>query len=165
MKFEDDSPVRKKKPYPSSGLDLAARVLLGGVFLYASLDKILHPADFARAIYNYQILPNELINLAAIVLPWLELLLGLCLLSGIWLPGAVLLSNGLLWAFFLALLFNYFRGLDVHCGCFFTKQDLSNAPMTWYLVRDPIFLLVGGYLMVRQFMKKEVPAAPSPGSP
>lgn len=68
-------------------------------------------------------------------------------------PGAVLWSNGLLWAFFLALLFNHYRGLDVHCGCFSTRPDPASPPPTaWYLFRDPIFLLTAGYLMFQQFM-------------
>lgn len=137
----------------SGWLLLVARLFLGGVFLYASMDKILHPRDFAHAIYNYQILPDVLINLSALVLPWLELLLGLCLVTKMWLPGAVLWSNGLLWAFFLALLFNQYRGLDVHCGCFSTRSDAATPPPTaWYLLRDLIFLLAGGYLMFRLFL-------------
>ena len=60
---------------------LAARLILGGVFVFASIDKILHPAAFAEAVYNYQILPDNLINLTAIVLPWLELVLGSLLIS------------------------------------------------------------------------------------
>lgn len=49
----------------------AARLFMGGVFLYASFDKILHPAAFAEAVYNYQILPDAAVNLAALTLPWL----------------------------------------------------------------------------------------------
>lgn len=140
-------------PRKAGFLPLIARLFLGGIFIYASADKILHPDNFARAVYNYQILPNGLINLTALVLPWVELLLGVCLLTGVWLPGAVLWSNGLLWAFFLALLFNHYRGLDVHCGCFSARPDPATPPPTaWYLFRDPIFILLAGYLMLRQFM-------------
>jgi uncharacterized membrane protein YphA (DoxX/SURF4 family) len=132
-------------------LYLSARLFLGGLFIYASADKILKPADFARAVYNYQILPDGLINPAALVLPWLELLLGLCLVSGKWMFGAMIWSNGLLWAFFLALLFNRYRGLDVHCGCFSTRLDPADTvPTVWYLLRDAFFLIVAGYLMFRQ---------------
>ena len=131
---------------------LSARLILGAVFLYASLDKIINPADFARAVFNYQILPDGLINPSALALPWLELVLGLCLISGKWISGAVLLSNGLLWAFFLALLFNNYRGLDVNCGCFSTRPDpAGTVPIAWYLFRDAFFLVVAGYLMFRQF--------------
>jgi uncharacterized membrane protein YphA (DoxX/SURF4 family) len=72
---------------------IALRLFLGLVFVYASFDKILRPAAFAEIIYNYQILPEALINFTSIFLPWLELHLGLLLILGFWLPGAVLISN------------------------------------------------------------------------
>lgn len=131
---------------------MAARLFLAVVFIFASVDKILHPAEFAKAVYLYQILPGPLINLAALILPWLELALGLCLVAGIWLPGVVLWSNALLGTFFAALLFNVIRGLDIHCGCFSTSLDPAGASlMTWYLFRDAFFLLAGGYLLVGLF--------------
>jgi uncharacterized membrane protein YphA (DoxX/SURF4 family) len=66
---------------------LWGRVVLGAVFIFASVDKILHPDAFAVIIKNYQILPVKLISLAAVVLPWLELILGISLIAGVWLPG------------------------------------------------------------------------------
>jgi len=50
-------------------------------------------------------------------------LLGLCLLTGVWLPGAVLAVNGLLIAFLTALVFNLARGLDVTAA--------ASAPQVW----------------------------------
>ena len=99
---------------------MGLRFFLGGIFLYASWDKILHPEAFAEAIYNYRILPDFLINFSALVLPWLELFLGICIISGLWLPGAVFLVNLLMAIFFGALIFNLARGLNVQCGCFGT---------------------------------------------
>ena len=130
------------------------RLILGGVFIYASIDKILHPAAFAEAVYNYQILPDALINLTAIILPWLELLLGIALVAGVCLPGAAFLCNLLLVTFFGALMFNLARGLDIHCGCFSTSQSTSNLCMCLYLIRDGIFLLLGLYLFSRIFLRK-----------
>ncbi len=132
------------------------RLSLGAVFIVASLDKIHHPAAFARMIYNYQILPDSLINIMAIVLPWLEVLLGLLLIAGTWLPGAVALTNLLLVTFFAALIFNTARGLDVHCGCFSTsaKGDPATA---WYLLRDSAFLLMGGYLFFKILIHRNLP--------
>ncbi len=125
-----------------------ARIALGLIFLYASVDKIYHPTEFAQVIFNYQILPDALINIAAIVLPWLELILGLLLITGIWLPGAIVLSNLLLLTFFGTLIFNTVRGVNVHCGCFTTSAEGTPAT-TWYLVRDAGFLILGGYLLYR----------------
>jgi len=52
---------------------MAMRIALGIVFVYASIDKITHPAAFAEAILNYQILPDQLINITAIIMPCLAL--------------------------------------------------------------------------------------------
>lgn len=128
-----------------------ARLLLGVIFIAASIDKIWHPGAFAEAVHNYQLLPEAAINLTAIVLPWLELVLGALLILGIWLPGAVLLANVLLVCFFSALLFNIARGLDVHCGCFTTSAE-GDPATTWYVIRDASFLIVGGFLFYKELV-------------
>ncbi|MFZ0135106.1 MAG: cation diffusion facilitator family transporter [Desulfobacterales bacterium] len=126
---------------------LALRLLLGTVFLYASYDKILNPQAFAQAVYNYQILPDMAVNLTALVLPWLELLLGFCLVTGFWLPGATAASTALLSIFIGALVFNQVRGLDIYCGCFST--DTTSGPIDmWTVLRDIGFLAVSVYLIL-----------------
>lgn len=142
-----------KKP-----LALWVRLTLGVVFLVASADKIYDPAAFSQAVHNYQILPDFLINLAALILPWLELLLGALLALGWWLPGAVVLTNALLLTFFGALIFNLARGLDVHCGCF--SSSATGDPSTaWYLIRDAVFLLMGGYLFFKVVISRRLSVA------
>jgi uncharacterized membrane protein YphA (DoxX/SURF4 family) len=128
-----------------------ARIILGIVFIYASYDKILHPAAFAKIIYNYQILPDELINLSAIFLPWLELAIGSLLITRVWLPGAVFISNIILIIFFCALMYNKARGLDISCGCFSTSE--GEAPeSTFYLSRDLSFVVIAIYLFIKVFI-------------
>jgi uncharacterized membrane protein YphA (DoxX/SURF4 family) len=125
---------------------LAARLILGGVFVFASIDKILHPAAFAEAVYNYQILPDNLLNLTAIVLPWLELVLGVLLIIGVWMPGAIFVCNILLLTFIGVLIYNLARGLDIHCGCFSTEP--SEDPLSiWTIARDAVFLVPAVYLL------------------
>jgi uncharacterized membrane protein YphA (DoxX/SURF4 family) len=136
---------------PQKALLLAARLILGGIFVYASIDKIFHPAAFADAVYNYQILPDSLINLTAIFLPWLELILGGCLIAGVWLPGVALIANLLLVAFTAALLFNLTRGLDIHCGCFNTSTEAGTSN-GWYVLRDILFLGIGGLVFYATFI-------------
>ncbi len=130
----------------SKPLEFSARLFLGGVMIAASLDKILHPAAFAQIVHNYQILPDWLINVTAIVLPWLELMVGILLIAGWVLPGSVLLANLLLLTFFTILIYNAARGLDVQCGCFTTQTTGAPTATIWYLLRDAVFLLVAGYL-------------------
>ena len=129
---------------------------MAGIFIYASIDKIANPAAFAKDVYNYQILPDALINLTALILPWLELFLGLCLVAGIWLPGAVITVNGLLIVFMASLIFNLARGLDVNCGCFSTGSDAPAISAGWYLLRDVGFLAVGVFLFYVVFLQRRL---------
>jgi uncharacterized membrane protein YphA (DoxX/SURF4 family) len=142
-----------------------ARLIMAAIFIYASLDKIAHPAAFAKDVYNYQILPDALINLTALILPWLELFLGLCLIAGIWLPGAVITVNGLLIVFMASLIFNLARGLDVNCGCFSTGSDAPAMSAGWYLLRDVLFLAVGVFLFYVVFLRRRFKYQTASGRP
>jgi len=136
-------------------LTFGIRIILGIVFVYASIDKILHPADFADSVFNYQILPDSLINLTALILPYLELILGISLIIGIALPGAAFLSNLLLVTFMAALIFNLARGLNIHCGCFSAKAEAAEGhEMIWTVLRDSVFLLMGMFLFLRLYFEK-----------
>lgn len=135
-------------------LTLSTRFILGGVFVYASFDKILHPAAFAEAVYNYQILPDNLVNLTAIVLPCLELVLGIFLIINVWIPGTVVMCNLLLITFIGALLFNMARGLNINCGCFSTTAVESSMNVLTVL-RDTFFLTMAVYLLYAIFFHRK----------
>ena len=123
-------------------VQILARLLLGGIFIYASLDKISHPREFAAIVANYGILPDFLLSLLALVLPWLELIAGLCLVCGLWVRSAAFLLSLLLLAFILALGFNAARGVSLSCGCFSsTAADSENIYML--IFRDLLFLIPG----------------------
>ncbi len=100
------------------------RLVLGVVFIYASYDKILDPSKFARDISNYHIVPFGLENTVAIILPWLELFIGIGIVLGIYIDGNTLLSA------FLLLLFNFLifqamvRGFNIECGCGLKEGEL-----------------------------------------
>jgi uncharacterized membrane protein YphA (DoxX/SURF4 family) len=120
-------------------LALACRVIVGLVFIYASLDKIAHPAEFARIVNNYRLLPHELINLAAILLPWIELGAGLLLLLGLFSRGSSLIISVMLVIFIAAISYNLARGLDFNCGCFSTGSD--GMVIGWTKIGQNVILL------------------------
>jgi uncharacterized membrane protein YphA (DoxX/SURF4 family) len=132
-------------------LSLIARLILGAIFIYAAIDKILHPEAFAKAVYNYRILPHLLINSTAIVLPWLELILGIFLVLGLFREGGVGLVTFLLLVFLGAMAFNLARGLNIDCGCFSIGSGASGVHMGWYVLRDSLFLLPALYLFFTTF--------------
>ena len=73
----------------------ALEVVLGGLFFYAGLQKVLHLYEFAEAVLAYQLLPESLVGVAVAGLPWLEIAAGLCLVAGLKRRSGLLLLTGL----------------------------------------------------------------------
>ena len=97
---------------------LALRLLIGGIFFYAGLEKILDPFNFSVAIYNYRLFPDFLLGGMAAAIPWIEAIAGLFLLSGFNTKGAAALTLFLLLIFIGLIIISAIRGLDIDCGCF-----------------------------------------------
>ena len=55
-------------------------LIVGGIFIYAGVIKILDPVQFANDIDNYKSLPWFISVRLAFYLPWLEILCGLALI-------------------------------------------------------------------------------------
>jgi len=116
----------------------AIRILLGALFIYAAVPKMLDPFSFAVAVYNYKMLPGFAVGLVAAALPWLELLIGILLVAGVRVQVSSLISTGMLVVFTLAILINTLRGIDVDCGCFSTDRSIGWAAVA----EDSLFTLL-----------------------
>jgi uncharacterized membrane protein YphA (DoxX/SURF4 family) len=121
-------------------LVLACRLILGGVFIYASLDKLMHPDAFAQAIHNYRMVPPALLHMMAHYLPALEMVTGVLLVLGVWRRGATLLIAGMVLVFIAAIATALSRGLDISCGCFHT--DGGHGVGMSLLLRDIVLLVL-----------------------
>ena len=130
-----------KRIISSQWLVLLFRLIVGVTFIYASLDKIANPDEFARIVYNYKILPGYLINIFAITLPWLELLCGLFLIFGLFIEASSLLLTSLLFVFIIALSVNIVRGVDITCGCFTTDPNARTIGAVNLLEDIVLFLM------------------------
>ena len=127
-------------------LTLLARIVLAVTFIWAAWHKIINPADFALTVATYQILPLALINLQAIGLPWVELIIGVMLLAGIWTRESTSVTVGMNLMFIAAILITLYRGDEIMCGCF-ASADMGHQ-IGWDLVfRDLGLIGVGTYLI------------------
>src|SRR5215210_7525230 len=126
-------------PYAS----LLSRVVLGGVFLFAGATKIPNPGSLAASIRSYELpLPEWVVSLSAHALPYLEVLLGLYLLAGLFTKISAWATNGLTLLFLLALLQGVVRGLEIDCGCFGSSAgETSNL---WLAAARDVGLLALG---------------------
>ena len=135
-------------------LELAARWILGLTFLYASYNKILAPAVFAKIIYGYDLFPAVFINLIAIIVPFLELFTGLALIIGVYPRSAALIVNGMLLTFITALSINIIRGHEFNCGCFSINSNGQGTFTGPLIFRDFILLVLGLYIFFYRNARK-----------
>jgi putative oxidoreductase len=140
--------VREALTHP--WLTVRVQIALGAIFVAAALPKIADPPSFAHMIYNYRILPAGLINISALVMPWVEIVAGLCLILGVWVRPARWIIGAMLAVFIVAISINLLRNNAIDCGCF----DTSAANLTHEeRIRDMWIVIVrdiGMLLMIAQ---------------
>jgi putative oxidoreductase len=119
-------------------------VVVGALFVYAGVVKVLDPVEFARDIDNYKMFPWPVSVALALYLPWLEILSGLALITRRLYRGSVFLVTGMMSVFIVVSIVARSRGLDVSCGCFGHASKYLN--FSWHLVLD--FLLLGALLLL-----------------
>ena len=127
-------------------LIVTTRIILGAVFLWASFGKILEPGDFARSISNYHIVPFGIENIVALILPWLELLIGMGLILGIMVDGSVQISAILLIMFILMIGQAILRGFNIECGCGLKEGEMIGLNK----ILENIVFLGGAYIVMQR---------------
>ena len=126
------------------------RFILGAVFLYAAYTKLSQPLSlFALSIDSYQLLPGYAVFAVAYTLPFVELGLGILLLSGWGLRWVAAATALILSTFFILMLHSYSKGMGIDCGCFGVGESLSVKT----LIRDGVLLASAIVLAVLAFKK------------
>jgi uncharacterized membrane protein YphA (DoxX/SURF4 family) len=133
-------------------LHIVLGLVVGGVFVYACLEKIWNPTEFARIVYHYQLIgPNAFLpplvpNLLAVVLPWVELFAGLTLITGLWRREGALIAALMLAVFIAAVASTLARGIDLtNCGCFTLTAEGRAAGML--LIWQDLGLLLAALIL------------------
>ena len=93
-------------------------VIVGGIFIYAGVLKMLDPVQFANDIDNYKTLPWFISVRLAFYLPWLEIFCGLAVIFRFLYRGGLSILTLLILIFIGATVAAKVRGLDITCGCF-----------------------------------------------
>jgi putative oxidoreductase len=126
----------------------AVAIIIGGLFVYAGAVKMLDPAEFARDIDNYKMLPWQVSVSLGLYLPWLEIFCGIALIARVLYRGSVLILMALMALFIIITIIAKARGLDISCGCFgHASKYLSFA---WHLALDFLLLAALASLLIRQ---------------
>lgn len=107
---------------------VAVRLAVGGIFLVSGLAKLADPVRFLLTLREFRLLPGVAESFLAVYLPWLEFLLGLCMVVGVLHRTSALLIAGLNGVFVAAIASVIARGIEVDCGCFGLLADVLHLP-------------------------------------
>jgi len=118
---------------------MVLRVGLGLLFLWVSLPKLTQPFDFLASVYDYELVGPQLGVAIAFALPWIELILGTCLVLGLMDRGALVLSIFLFGIFLLARWMAFSQNLPIPCGCCPRQHNIISA---WHIAESVGWFLV-----------------------
>jgi uncharacterized membrane protein YphA (DoxX/SURF4 family) len=167
----------RKRPTLVRTLLIFGGIVVGSIFLAAAYGKLKPLAGFpwswrsmkvsislfAIQVESYEILSPAAANLVAHVLPFLELCLGLWLVTGIGRRFSSLLATLVLCAFMIAISYAYHKGLKIDCGCGIGPPEEAGPTA---LLRDGVkFLLPSLLVTIGAFWIHHKPRAVSRPAP
>ena len=136
-------------------LHWASRFFLASLFLYSGYVKLQATLQFAATITGYKLVPVSLVLPLAQYLPWVEIALGILLLTGWKIRYISLFTTGLLALFIAVLTITWLRGIEANCGCFSADERIT--PLA--IARDMLFLLPALFLLIASPKVKAVKQA------
>jgi len=99
-------------------IGLAARLVVGGVWIVAGLLKLPDLQSSVRAVRAYQLLPEAIVPAVGYALPIVEVAVGILLVVGLLVRASAVVSAVLFLAFITGISSAWARGLQIDCGCF-----------------------------------------------
>jgi len=133
-----------------------ARIILGGVFIYASIDKIAFPENFANIIRGYNLIPESFVGLSAFVLPWIELIIGIMLVIGLFIKESSIIITSLLSIFLFAIIIQVTKGPIEDCGCFGKMPFFSSSNSYFLILRNLILISLSIMIFLVELKRKSI---------
>src|SRR5438132_11106448 len=130
-------------------------LIVGGIFIYAGVIKVLDPVQFANDIDNYKSVPWFVSARLAFYLPWLEILCGLAVIFRFLYRGGLSILTALIVVFIGATVAAKLRGLDITCGCF------GHASQHWSFPQHMAIDLILFVALVIALIREQLGLGPS----
>jgi uncharacterized membrane protein YphA (DoxX/SURF4 family)/thiol-disulfide isomerase/thioredoxin len=115
-----------KTIFQNRWLLFSLRLILGVIFVVASIAKIQDIAKFVSIVTSYGILPDSLAHLYGYVAPWAELFIGCALILGVFVQFSTALLIPLILSFMVASSYELVNTVRGSCGCFGKFLTLSH---------------------------------------
>ena len=129
-------------------IGLLARLTLGGVLFVAGYLKIGTPDKSQMAVRAYEILPISVANFLGLILPPVEIVIGILLIVGALTRVMAALGGITMFIFIIAIGQAWARGLDIDCGCFGGGGAVAPGETKYLqeILRDIGLVFLAGYL-------------------
>lgn len=126
------------------------RVALGVIFVWASWHKLTDPYSNVQAVRAYELLAEPWPKYVGYLMPVVEVLVGVCLLTGLITRVTAVFAAGMMVAFIFGIIWVWSHGIEIDCGCFGTGGPKPGAKdrYPWDIARDVGFFLMSAYLIV-----------------
>lgn len=148
-------------------ISLAARLLLGAMWLFYCLPKLGAADANAASVRNFKILPGGMVNTFAYAQPYVELALGLLAIAGLGTRLVAALSALLLLVYIGGIASLGIRGIHITCGCGGSGGDVAagHTRYTLDVLRDVGYLIPAAWLIWRPKSRFSADAALLPDLP
>jgi uncharacterized membrane protein YphA (DoxX/SURF4 family) len=122
------------------------RIIIGSIFIFSGLGTLLSPyQNFLYVVQAYQLLPSWGEVLTAQVLPWVELIVGVFVSLGLWIPWSLKGALVLFGIFIVVVGQALIRGLPLEsCGCF---GEWVHLKLQTVIIADSVSLLLTSLLL------------------
>lgn len=122
-----------KKFADNMWVNIICRLFVGGMFVLSGIGKLMDLNAAVKSVYNFQLLPWDwAIEIIGTVLPFIELIGGICILVGAF-TRIFSLGIGVLSAVFFFGKMNsmFIQGRAIDCGCFGALMNTMASMTVW----------------------------------
>ena len=132
-------------------VSLFLRLGLAAVAFWAAIPKLMDLDQSKRAVYYYDLFPLGLSNLIGIVVPVVEMALGIVLVAGLLTRYSAAVFGLMMVVYIVGIAQAWARGLDINCGCFDPGGPLQEGQQTAFgidILRDIGLAAAAAVLMI-----------------
>ncbi len=132
-------------------LSLVVRVSIATILIFAAVPKLTDLPQSVIAVRAYRLLPEAIVPLVGHLLPFVEIVLALLLLAGVFTRLSAVVWQIMMVGFLIGVIWAWSQGLQIDCGCFGGGGELADgetANYPQYVAERLGFLALGGYLLI-----------------
>lgn len=131
-------------------ISLLVRLSMAGILVAAAVPKMLDVDESVRAVRAYRLLPEAVVPLVGTALPYLELVLAVVLIAGVFTRWAAIAWLVMMAGFVFGVAWAWAKGYSIDCGCFGGGGDVAEGTTDYpgHMLERAGFVALGVFLLI-----------------